>query len=251
MINSYFCIVDECAKGGIHMKKVVLVLLIFSTFLIWQSRSVFAYSDAGIGDASLYLEGRFSPQDDVQTTDNNWGSGIFGIDASVGPCKVTVEAFGKGTVGNDIFSNTTKVGFALINEDFIRLDATLSYHDLKITKSTDSMNTGECKGYLVGLDFQLALTEQSFIETAIGYSNAGSWKASTTDSDTSILLYKIKYDWMPWENFGFTAGYRNYSYRPSSTSETSYKEMYFGLVLRFNDIYLGPGNGAKVQTWGR
>jgi hypothetical protein len=231
------------------LKKGFLVLITVFTILVWQHGAALGDSGGEIGDASIYLEGRLTTQNDINSTENNWGSGVLGIDASVGRCKVTVESFSKG---NDIQSTNTKVGFAMIDEDFFRLDATLSYHQLGINNSTDPDNE-DCNGYLIGLDLQFDLSERTVLEAAIGYTNAGTWKTSTTDSDVSILVYKIKYDWFPWQNFGFSAGYRNYSYHPNSISnaETNFSDTYLCLVLRFQDINLHPGKGAPVQVWGK
>lgn len=235
------------------MKKGFLVLITVITMLVWQCSAALGDSGGGIGDASLYIEGKLSTQNDINSAENDWGSGVWGIDASVGRCKITVESFAETMEGNDSQSTNTKVGFALINDEFIRIDATLSNHNLEINDSVDPLGSVDCNGYLIGLDLQLDLSERTVLEAAIGYTNAGTWETSTTDSDASILTYKLKYDWLPWQNFGFSVGYRYYSYRPNSVSnaETSFSEMYCGLVLRFNDINLNSSDGAPVQIWGK
>jgi hypothetical protein len=236
----------------IYLKKGFLVLITVIIILVLQCGV--ALGDSVLGDASLYLEGSVSTQNDIHSTpeaNNNWGSGVLGIEASVGRCKVTVESFDKTMEGNDIQSTNTVVGFEMINADFIRLDATLSNHNLEINDSADSVDTVHCNGYLIGLDLHLDLSERTFLETAIGYTNAGTWETSATHSNASILTYQLKYDWMPWQNFGFSVGYRYYSYHPNSVAETNFNAMYCGLVWRFNNIDLKTGDGAPVQVWGK
>jgi hypothetical protein len=249
---------DKRTEGGIFLKKGFLVLITVTAMLICQCGAALGNTGAALGDASIYLEGSLLTQNDLNSTtetENDWASAVLGIDASVGRCKVTTESYAKTVEGNNIKSNNTKVSFAIIDGNFIRLDATLSYQELKIKDSSDPFGSDirDCNGYLFGLDLRIDLSERIVWEAAIGYTNGGTCETSTTDSDASILTYKLKCDWMPWRNFGFSVGYRYYSYRPDSVAnaENNFSGMYGGLVWRFNNIHLNSSDRAPLQIWGK